>query len=270
MTFKCNKGEFGAAVYVYDNCIMAFDQNTKVKFSVNGMAEYGGAVYSEAYSKILFDRSSSVTFDTNEVAIAGGALQCQTYSSVVFIRNAAVDFINNKARFGGAISIHQSKMKISMNSLVQFKQNLARRRSGAIHFDDNFFAKFDTKSSVMFHYNTAARYGGAIYSQLKQGNDSQILANTSTINFSNNTALVGDDVYMQVQLSCDETCLNNSVVGLQVMYNKLPRRLTLYDPATCVNATNYVMMTIRLYLVLIADQLSKEVIGLVLLMIKQQ
>jgi len=227
--FKCNKGEFGAAVYVYDNCIIIFDHSTKVKFSENGMAEYGGAVYSEIYSKILIDGNSSVTFDTNEAAIAGGALQCQTYSRVIFIRNAAVDFINNKAGFSGAISVHQSKMKISMNSLVKFKHNLARRRGGAIYFDENFSAIFNTKSNVMFHYNTAAGHGGAIYGQLKQVNDSQILANTSTINVSNNTALVGDDVYIQMQVSCDEPCLNNSIVGLQVTYNKPPRRLALYN-----------------------------------------
>ena len=54
-----------------------------------------------------------------------------------------------------------------------------------------------------------------------------------------NTALVGKDVYMHTQTSCDEMCLNSSIVGLDLTHNNPPLHLALYNPATCINATSY-------------------------------
>ena len=62
----------------------------------------------------------------------------------------------------------------------------------------------------------------------------KILSNSSDIHFHNNTSLIGD-VYINVQSSCNDTCLNNSVIGLQVAHNNPPRELVLYEPATCIS-----------------------------------
>ncbi|XP_065914553.1 putative leucine-rich repeat-containing protein DDB_G0281931 [Dysidea avara] len=97
---------------------------------------------------------------------------------------------------------------------------------------------FESESDVIFNQNNATLYGGAFYGELKQTNQSNILSNTTSVEFSSNTALVGDDVYMHIQASCDEMCLNNSIVGLNVTHNNPPRHLVLYNPATCINTTN--------------------------------
>ncbi|XP_065892877.1 uncharacterized protein [Dysidea avara] len=45
---------------------------------------------------------------------------------------------------------------------------------------------------------------------------------------------------MNIQPSCDETCLNSSIVGLNITHNNPPRNLALYNPATCINKTTVV------------------------------
>ena len=154
-----------------------------------------------------------------------------------FVGGTNVKFINNKAMDGGAINSQQSHIKFAKDSVTRFAYNLATRSGGAIYLNDNFSMTFDNECDVMFHYNNATHYGGAIYGELKLTNKSKILSNTSSVNFNINTAFVGEDVYMHIEASCDETCLN-SIVGLNVTHYYPPRNLALYKPATCINTTN--------------------------------
>jgi len=88
----------------------------------------------------------------------------------------------------------------------------------AIHLGDNYTVTFENVYNIIFHHNNASLFGGAIYGELKQANQSKILSTNTGIDFSNNTALVGDDVYIHIHVSCDETCLNSSMVGHTIIH----------------------------------------------------
>ena len=47
----------------------------------------------------------------------------------------------------------------------------------------------------------------------------------------NNAAFKGPEIYMHIDTSCDETCLNARVVGLNITHNYPTLRLVLNDPA---------------------------------------
>ena len=160
------------------------------------------------------------------------------HSHLLFVGGTNVHFINNKAMDGGAINSQQSNIEFAMNSVARFAYNSATRSGGAIYLKNNFIITFENESNVIFQPNgNATCYGGAIYGELKQTNQSKILSNSTSVSFSENTALVGDDMYVQLESSCDETCLN-SIVGLNVTHNHPPHHLALYNPTTCINTTN--------------------------------
>jgi len=65
---------------------------------------------------------------------------------------------------------------------------------------------FENKSDVILHQNNAALNDRSIYGELKQTKKITILSNTS-VHFSNNTSLVGNNVYVYIQAPYNETCL---------------------------------------------------------------
>ena len=260
VTFINNSATNGSALYSETYSDVSFDGTSKVTFHEN-KAVFGGAMFCGSYSEVSFDGNtveddrasahggahhtrnvtsaghSSVKFVNNE-AKTGGAMYCKEYSLLLFEDNAKVEFISNIAEDGGAVSLQQSSINFATGSSATFDHNSARRSGGAIHLVDNFIMMFESKSFVIFNQNTATLHGGAIFGELKQTNKSKILSNTTSVEFSSNTALVGDDVYVHIQASCDEMCLNNSIVGLNVTHNNPPRHLALYNPATCITTTN--------------------------------
>ncbi|XP_065914577.1 probable outer membrane protein pmp20 [Dysidea avara] len=260
VTFINNSATNGSALYSETYSDVSFDGTSKVTFHEN-KAVFGGAMFCGSYSEVSFDGNtveedrasahggahhtrnvtsaghSSVKFVNNE-AKTGGAMYCKEYSLLLFEDNSKVEFISNIAEDGGAVSLQQSSINFATGSSATFDHNSARRSGGAIHLVDNFIMMFESKSFVIFNQNTATLHGGAIFGELKQTNKSKILSNTTSVEFSSNTALVGDDVYMHIQASCDEMCLNSSMVGLNVTHNNPPRHLALYNPATCITTTN--------------------------------
>ena len=52
--------------------------------------------------------------------------------------------------------------------------------------------------------------------------------------------MVGDGVCIHIHASCDETCLNSSMVGLNLKHNYPPRHLALYNPTSCIATTEKV------------------------------
>ena len=235
VTFSDNEAKFGGAVSSKDYSVISFDGNTTVTYRGNNATENGGAIYCFETGSIISDGYSKVTFTSNKAATVGGAMSCNRSSLVLFQGNTKVEFTNNKAKDGGAINIQQSTMNLVMASLVRFNDNSASSNGGAIYLGDNDTLTF--QSEIMFHHNSASLFGGAIYGELKQTNQTKILSATTSIEFSNNTALVGGDVYMHIQPSCDEVCLNSSIVGLNVTHNYPPSHLALHSPTTCIATT---------------------------------
>ena len=72
-----------------------------------------------------------------------------------------------------------------------------------------------------------------------------MLLNTTGINFTSNTAPIGDSVYLDIPASCDDNCLNRSIIGVYkeiVEHGQLsgqiyspPRKLILHKPAVCID-----------------------------------
>jgi len=236
--FNSNTAQFGGAVKSNRHSEMLFDGSTTVTYEGNKADKDGAAISSDDNSNITFDKDSTVVFTTNRAIAVGGAMSSSDYALVLFQGNTTVQFTNNRAREGGAINIYKSTINLAMSSLVRFDHNSADRSGGAIYLSDNFTMRFESKSDVTFHQNNATHFGGAIYGELKQTNHSKILSTTANVDFSNNTALEGDNIYVYLQASCDETCLNTSVEGLNVTHNYPPRHLALYNPASCVSSTN--------------------------------
>ena len=237
ITLSNNEAKYGGAVFFGEYSEILFDGNGTVACKSNKASENGGVIISNANCRITFNGNSNVSFRDNE-ATAGGAMSCNKYSYLLFQRNSKVEFTNNIAKDGGALEIQQSNMYFTMGSLVKFNENSANRSGGAIYLGDNYTIIVESESDVIFHQNNAIRFGGAIYGELKQTNHSKVLMNTTSVEFSSNTSPMGDNAYMHLQASCDETCLNSSIVGLNVTHNFPPQRLALYNPATCVNPTD--------------------------------
>ena len=236
VNFSGNDAKLGGVLFSLGDTHMIFAGNTMVLFEANIANEIGGSINCETNYNMMFDRNSSVIFDGNK-ASNGGAMFINTHSRLLFADSSNIQFINNKAIEGGAINGQQSNIECAKNSLVRFAYNSATRNGGGIHLINNFTMTFENECDVEFYHNNASRFGGAIYGELKQTNQSKILSNSTSIDFSENTALIGDNFYVQLESSCDVTCLNN-IVGLNVTHNHPPHHLALYNPATCTNATN--------------------------------
>ncbi|XP_065896052.1 probable outer membrane protein pmp20 [Dysidea avara] len=237
VTFDDNNAVHGGAILSYDNSDASFTGNTTVTFNTNKVQKTGGSIICENNCNIRFNSNSMTTFDSNK-ASNGGAMFITKNSYLLFADGTNVQFKNNKAIKGGAINNQQSNITFAMKSFTSFTYNSATRNGGAIYLNNNFTITFENKSDVIFYQNNATRFGGAIHGELKQTNRSKILSITNGVDFSNNTGLVGDDVYLHIQASCDETCLNSSIEGLKVTHNYPPRHLALYNPSTCINDNN--------------------------------
>ena len=193
----------------------------------------------------------------NNTAENGGAISI-LISTLWKRGTVSMMFIGNIAQNGGAISIVNSKIVFSNHSITKFINNKALDNGGAIHLKNNFIATFHGNSSITFTHNTADRRGGAIYAELTQIPQSKVIIYTTNIYLYNNTAVAGPDVYLDIPTSCDEICLNNSVVdftkGYQVVQYIItpPSKLEFYKTATCIdddigtNCQIYIMKNIML------------------------
>ena len=236
VAFIENKAKNGGVIFTSMYSYLTFSGNVTVSFEGNKASKNGGSINLDDNSNAIIDGNSTVAFGQNTAAM-GGAMYCNRHSYVVVEGNTKVDFIANKAVHGGALNIQQSIIEFTSNSSTRFNYNTANKSGGAVYFSTNFTASFDNEIVVIFHQNNAILHGGAIYGELIESNQSKISSKFADIKFDNNTALVGDDVYIHVQPSCNEACLNNSIVGLNVTHNYPPHCIALYSPAICVDTT---------------------------------
>ena len=245
ITFTNNRATTGGALNA-DNSIMSFYGYSLVTFRYNTAKLTGGALSCTKNSYLVFHGNSTVSFKNNKVIYSsGGAIATSSNSHVLLHENTSITFDNNIAERGGAVSIVQSKMSIATHSLAIFVNNTAKRHGGAIYLSDNFTATLSDGSDIMFSYNTADGFGGAIYGEISGAAENIILLNTRDIHFYNNTALVGEDIYVHIPSSCDDLCVSNSIVGYETSltrfrnYVNTPRKkLVLDEPATCVLKSN--------------------------------
>ena len=249
VTFTRNSAmQNGGAVYVHDNTNVSFVGNTTVVFHHNMAESDGGALYSYYHCNITIRQYSEVIFDKNSAMQYGGAMYCDHHSDVTLEGNNPVSFTSNTAEHGGAVCVSQSVMTFAHNSVVMLSKNRAIGNGGAVLYTKNFTATFNNGSSIKFDHNTAYRYGGALYIEVNHEGLSKLRLNTTGITFTNNRALIGDSVYVDIPTSCGEACLNRTIVGVNketLEYGSLagniytpPSKLVLGDPAVCIDDDN--------------------------------
>jgi len=236
VTFSGNHAKCGGVMFLFDNTYSSFTGNTVVIFEDNLANETGGGIHCHSNCNITFDENSTVTFDDNKAA-EGGAMFINKFSHLLFTDSTKAQFRNNKAIKGGAITVQHSSIEFAKHSFTIFTYNTATRNGGGIYLIGNFNTTFENDSNLIFYQNNASHLGGAIFGELKKKNQSKILLKSKSVDFSENAALVGDNVYIQMASSCDETCLDD-VIGLNTTHNYPPRRLAFNNPATCINTTS--------------------------------
>ena len=85
------------------------------------------------------------------------------------------------------------------------------------------------------------RHGGGIYCDLTKSIESKIKFNTTDIVFDYNTDFIGSDIYMNVPTSCDEMCLDNSIINKRYggVIKTSPRKLEFNDSTViCIDYGN--------------------------------
>ena len=249
VTFTNNAAmQQGGALNLFYKSIVIFQDDSNVTFTHNTATQHGGALYSYDHCNITIRQYSEVMFDTNSAMEYGGAMYCDHHSDVTLEGNISVTFTNNTAKNGGAVCVSQSVMKFANNSVMMLSENRAIENGGAILYTKNFTVTFYLGSSIKFYHNTANRYGGALYSEINHEGLSKLRLNTTGITFTNNRALIGDSVYLDIPTSCDEACLNRTIVGVnnETLENgplaghiyTPPSKLVLGDPAVCIDEDN--------------------------------
>ena len=233
----------GGAVYCWFSSHITFDDNSSVTFNNNEAGVDGGAVCCVISCLITFDGNPSVTFNDNDASNGGGAIYV-LLSGVTFEGDISVNFTSNTAENGGTISAVKSSITFAEQPQLWFFNNSARASGGAIHLSDHFFVNICNNSQITFFHNNANRRGGAIYCDLTKSAENKIIFNSTDIVFDDNTDLTGSDVYVEIPTSCDEMCLNNSLINKR--YNHFngviktsPTKLEFKDSAvTCID-NNY-------------------------------
>ena len=244
--FQYNRATLnGGVIYCSRQSKIHLDESTSINFMHN-TAETGGAC--SILQSYMLCAGNSLVVIANNSADLGGALYASV-SNVLFTGITSVKFTDNIADNGGAVYAVQSSLSFTENSSVNFTNNTVKESGGAMHISDNFSAIFQDKSQITWFHNSADRYGGAIYAELTHTSNSVITFSTTGINFSNNTALRGSDVYVDIPTSCNDTCLQNSIIGtnnysfinssLHRYIDTPPKILEFYNTTTCIeNGTN--------------------------------
>ena len=243
IAFKNNKAsQSGGALYITDYSTAMFTDHSEVTYSNNEATQYGGAVYCVGNSNITLTGNVLIEF-TNNTSEYGGALSV-LQSFILLKGEISVKFKSNKAENGGAISVAMSSVTFANDSQAMFLSNSAAGSGGAMHLSNYFIVNICNNSNITFYHNKANRHGGAIYCDLTKSVESKITFNTTKIVFEYNTDFIDSEIYVNVPTSCDETCLNNSIVNkryasFEQAIKTSPRRLEFNDSVvTCIDNDN--------------------------------
>ena len=258
----------GGAIYLYDMCHIIFMENSTSNFSNNNARNNGGVIFSSQHSEItfkentkasfknnnaynggifyttkssiIFKDTSLVTFYNNEVLQSGGVGYFSLNSKIMLQGKAIVKFDNNRAFGGGAVLVDDySKFTVKENSTTLFYSNLATVGGGAMKIINNSNVTLMDYTIINFT-NNDAQYGAAMFMDITAGIVNNCTNDTKCIYFTNNVAkILGNFMYQEVDVSCNSSCLNNSILGISdELIATPPNELKLYDPATCNDNDN--------------------------------
>ena len=263
VNFTDNQANTGAAIRSNENCNITFANNSRVTFNGN-RAYSGGAIQSENNGDIIFEGKSSISFNGN-TATDGGSLHLLTDSNVIFKGNSYVTFYNNTAESsGGAIytygnsdvtikecaninfthnaaktggAVHSTKCDINITGKanIYFDNNYAVHQGGSIYLDDKTNVVFDKNATITLA-NNRADYGAGIYNDLSK--DTTVMIDTEIHHHNNTARIAGDIFYMYIPPSCNKSCVDERIMGLDGtdidlanFVNTPPKRIELYEPA---------------------------------------
>ena len=243
-TMSCTGNRAGlsrGALYITDNSTAIITGYCKVEYSDNKGSQYGGAIYCVGYSRITLNGTASVTL-ANNTCEYGGALSI-LQSMITFDENSSVSFSGNMAENGGEILAENALATLKGSTHIIFKKNSAAGSGGAIHLSNHYDLNIFHDSNITFLHNNVNRYGGAIYCDLTKSTDNKLTINSTNTIFDKNNDVVLSDVYLDIPVSCDETCLNNSIIisvkKPGVIIKTSPRKLKLSDlAAACIGNCN--------------------------------
>ena len=228
----------GGALCTEETCSVLFGETSNIDITCNSAA-YGGAMSLLNNSYITFNGHTQTTFSSNTATVNGGVIYSAYFTNVTFSGKSTTLFNHNTAnQHGGVIYVLQSNIMFTETSYILFDDNTAIGNGGAMYLT-NFILTFSDCSIIIFTHNTAYRHGSGMYIELIQTTQSKVTFNTTNIMFDSNSAITGSDVYLDMLLSCDDACLNSSIVGLQSNLKRHittpPRKLVLRDPAICID-----------------------------------
>jgi predicted outer membrane repeat protein len=178
----CEAG-YGGAMYCGVSAIMSI---VSCVFDDNRAEHYGGGIYTYGAAVDI----AKCDFTGGEAGISGGAVCCKT-GTLVYISDC--DFIENIAPDGGAVYIGTfdnggtEPEDPSRVYYSRFLNNYAGRGGGL--FINGF--TWVNAAGCVFEYNTAAKYGGAVYALTDYTRS--LTVNNCTFCF--NGALHGGSVY---------------------------------------------------------------------------
>ena len=224
----------GGIAYISVKSNVIFEGITIVIF-YNNRALYGGGIFVNDHSKIMFLGNSNISFVSNKATQDGGAGYLGSYCSFIVEENALLAFKDNSALRGGAIYMNYNITSLfAGNSTVLLYKNSAVIGGGAISISNHASLTLKDHATGNFTDNSA-QYGGAVYldttAHMVNHSDKDHLS------FRNNIAkFKGNEVYQDVADSCNSSCLNNTIFGINnELIDTPPYQLQFYDPAVCID-----------------------------------
>ena len=243
--FNNNTAISGGAINANIHCTIVFAGSpiSKVKFDSNKAIQNGGAIQLETDSSVIVKGSTTVEFSNNEAVFLGGAIYGYNATKVTIAENSITTFSKNNAKMGGAIFVTTSNINFTGNCSIYFYYNKAQQDGGAIYLNSPFIITFGDHTKLTFSANTASDYGGAIYGKIA---DSKMVFYTTNFKFlDNNARSAGKSVFINVPTSCNSSCLQSSILGINkeiLQHSQLdkhittsPSKLELYQPAICID-----------------------------------
>ena len=262
-TFHANMAENGGAVY-FTNSIVTVNESSKIIFYNNEARQNGGIAYISVKSNVIFEGITTVIFYNNRALYSGGIF-VNDHSKIMFLGNSNISFVSNKAMQDGGAGYLDSHCSfiVEENALLAFKDNSALR-GGAIHMNYNITSLFAGNSTVLLYNNSAVIGGGAVSIS---NHASLTLKDHTTVNFTDNSAqyggaiyldttahminnsdkdclsfrnniaqFKGNEVYQDVADTCNSSCLNSTIFGINnELIDTPPYQLQFYNPAVCIN-----------------------------------
>ena len=262
-TFHANMAENGGAVY-FTNSDVTVNESSKIRFDNNEARQNGGIAYISVKSKVIFEGITTVIFYNNRALYSGGIF-INNHSKIMFLGNSNISFVSNNATQDGGAGYLGSHCGfiVEENALLTFKDNSALR-GGAIHMNYNITSLFAGNSTVLLYNNSAVIGGGAVSIS---NHASLTLKDHATVNFTDNSAqyggaiyldttahminnsdkdclsfrnniaqFKGNEVYQDVADTCNSSCLNSTIFGINnELIDTPPYQLQFYNPAVCID-----------------------------------